>query len=218
MVHESDWLNTLDNLVALRRQLKANWGIPVRAELKSEHFRWGHGPMQGIRLRDRRDIFKIVMEYQAANLTALTFAVAIDKQKLALGQDAREFAFRFTLQRIDRTCKAKSERAIIFPDEGHGAFLRKMIRKYRRHQAISGHFGGQLNMPMERIIEDPHDKHSQDSFFTQVCDWNAYAAHRSRYVDPTRKVPPDLWDRLGTMIFTKVNSVRGGPPGIVIWP
>ena len=218
MVHETEWLSALDQLVQLRRDLKANWGIPVRDELKSEHFRWGHGPMKGIHLKDRFRVFRAVMDYQAKTVSAMTFAIAIDKHKLSIGQDAREFAFRFTLQRIDRTCNTRSERAIVFPDEGHGVFLRKLVRKNRRHQAIGGHFGGLLKLPMERIIEDPHDKHSQDSFFTQACDWNAYAAHRSSYVDPSRKVPSDLWDRLGPMIFTKVNSVRGGPPGIVIWP
>ena len=107
---------------------------------------------------------------------------------------------------------------MIFPDEGHAVFIRKLLRQVRRFQMIHGHYGGLRNIPVTRIVEDPHDKHSQDSFFTQVADWNAYAAHRSSYVDPIRRVPGDLWDRLGATLLLDVNKVKGGPPGIVRWP
>ena len=51
-----------------------------------------------------------------------------------------------------------------------------------------------------------------------MADWNAYAAHRSPYVAPSAGVKDNLWDALGGTRLLDVNAVRGGPPGIVLWP
>lgn len=89
----------------------------------------------------------------------------------------------------------------------------------RRHHFVPGHWGPTtIPFPTQRIVEDPNDRASQDSYFIQLADWNAYATHRSRYVDPRAQVPDDLWDELATTHLTAVNAVRGGPPGIVRYP
>ena len=67
-------------------------------------------------------------------------------------------------------------------------------------------------------MEDPSDRQSHDSYFIQLADWNALACHRSVYVDPTGTIPGDLWDELGDRRLLEVNSVTGGPPGLVVWP
>jgi hypothetical protein len=108
---------------------------------------------------------------------------------------------------------------MIFPDEGHGFFIRQRLRHMRRFHYIPQHWGrGTIAFPLQRIVEDPSERKSQDSYFIQLADWNAYAAHRSRYVDPAASVPGDLWDELGDARLEAVNAVRGGPPGIVKYP
>jgi hypothetical protein len=89
----------------------------------------------------------------------------------------------------------------------------------RRHHNIKGHFGGAtLSRPTERIIEDPNDRQSHDSYLIQLVDWNALACHRSKYVDPTARMPNDLWDQMPGRHLKKVNELTSGPPGIVVWP
>ena len=221
LVHETFWLQNLDSLVGLRRRLKERWGINTRVELKSEDFRWGHGAFKGldIGLRDRMNIYKDVMEFQPNSLSTSNFAVAIQKSKLTdKTKDARYWAWEFALQRINRFCVAKGERAILLPDEGHASFARKLLRQMRRIHTISGHYGGVLDIPVQLIVEDPQSQRSHDSYFIQVADWNAYAARRSPYIEPTGKVRKDLWDKLGDSLLLEVNQIRGGPSGIVKWP
>jgi hypothetical protein len=221
LIHENNWLQSLDRIITLRKHLKDRWGIPPRAELKSEYFRWGNGAFTGldIGLRDRMNIYKDVMEYQASSLDSRVFATAIKKGLIKdKSKDARHWAWTFTLQRIDRFCTDAKEHAMILPDRGHAPFIRKLLRGMRRHHSIEGYFGGKLDIPTQLIVEDPVDRLSKESYLIQVADWNAYAARRSPYVEPTKKVRPDLWDKLTPVLLTEVNKLKGGPPGIVIWP
>jgi len=50
----------------------------------------------------------------------------------------------------------------------------------------------------------------------QLADLNAYAAFRK--VFPGETVGENIWDELGNARILEVNSLRGGPPGIVVWP
>lgn len=221
LVPEEDWLSTLDQLVDLRRKLKT-YGIPTRPEMKATDLRRGRGPLLGLNrsTHDRMKLFRWLMLFQDRRLPSCrTFAVAINKAACASrGDDVRESAWRFALERVDRFCKGASSRAILFPDEGHGLFIKRLLRRRRRFNNVPGAYGGRLSIPMERIVEDPNDRQSHDSYFVQMADWNAYAAHRSAHVDPVRSVPSDLWDALGKRRLLEVNSVRGGPPGIVVRP
>lgn len=108
---------------------------------------------------------------------------------------------------------------MIFPDQGHGFFIRRRLRHMRRYHNVPRHWGGgTIAFPIHRIVEDPNERESQDSYFIQLADWNAYAAFHSQYVSPIRSVPADLWDELGNLFVKEVNAVRGGPPGIVLYP
>lgn len=223
LVHESRWHSTLDQIVSLRRELKKDYGIPTRAELKSEHFVYGRGPLKDLRLgRDgRMRIFENLLDFQA-NLELSNFAVAIAKGRIQAPEtnDPREIAWRYLSQRIDTFCRKPggTDRVMLLPDEGHGPLVRKIIRKARRFQVITGFYGGPLDIRAKYVVDDPFDKRSSESYFTQLADWNAYAAHRYREIDPIRRVPSDLWDRLGDTRLLEVNQLTGGPPGIVVWP
>jgi hypothetical protein len=223
LVHETRWIETLDALVDLRRRLKAKYGIPTRPEIKATDLRRGRGPLLPLRwsLADRMRLYQGLMLYQQRNLPAITaFSVAINKVPAAMkGWEPRLTAWDFTLQRVDRFCQPQGERAMIFPDEGHGAFIRRLLRRKRRFGFVPRRFGGgNFKLPTQRIVEDPNDRQSHDSYFTQLADWNAFAAHRSSYIDPMPNVPEDLWDRLGDRRLLAVNALTGGPPGIKVHP
>src|SRR5262249_1704575 len=125
----------------------------------------------------------------------------------------------FALQRIHTFSVKNDDKAMIFPDEGHGYFIRKMLRKMRRYHTVPGLWGGpDIQLNLDRIIEDPMDRTSHESFFTEMADWGAYAAHKASYVAPARHVPPEAWDKLAPVMLKAVNQNRGGPPAIVKWP
>jgi hypothetical protein len=221
LVPETEWLNTLDHFVQLRGHLRNKLGASTRPELKATDIIRARGPLKGLRTSpaDRVRLFGILLNRVGKMPGLKTFAIAIEKAGASgRGYDPREAAWQFALQRVDKFCAAADSRAILFPDEGHEPFIRKLTRRLRRFQTINGAFGGRLTIPMRRVIEDPNDRHSHDSYFIQAADWVAYAAHRSRYVAPSSRVPPTLWDRLGGALLLEVNRVRGGPPGLVVYP
>ena len=225
LIHEAVWLDALDLLVRIRRRLKTVFGIYVTPEIKATDFRWGSGPLQHLKwsAAQRADLFCRLLSIEN-RLNVQSFAVAINKaklQKLHPGRDPREVAWQYTLQRVDTFCRKQDERAALFPDAGHGFFIRSMVRRLRRHQVITGHFGGALNIKADRIIEDPSDRHSHDSYSVQLADWNAFAAHRSQYVVPKTSDFAGAWDQLGPSRLLAVNRFRHGvssAPAIVQYP
>lgn len=225
LVYETAWLDVLDELVALRKDLRVNYGLPPREELKGCHFRNGRGIFagRGIGRTQRMDIYRFIMNFQSS-LPIKTFSVAVQKQQAAAkGWDPRYCAWTFALQRLDKMCRDEDDRCSIFPDEGHGFFIRQRIRSMRRYHHIPKHYGpGSLRLPISRILEDPNDRKSEASYFVQLADLNAYATHRSLYIEPIRKMPQNIWDNLSTPLddarLLEVNAVRGGPPGIVKYP
>jgi hypothetical protein len=164
-------------------------------------------------------IFTGLMRVQA-KLPIKVFAVAIHKANaVSHDYECRRAAWQFALQRIHTFSSKESDCAMLFPDEGHGFFIRALLRKLRRHHTVPTFWGkGTIALNLERIIEDPNDRTSHNSLFTQLADWNVYAAHKSRHVSPSAHVPVDAWDKLGTSLLRAVNKNRGGPPAIVSWP
>ena len=230
LVHETHWLDSLDALVDLRRRLRAAYGIQARPEIKSTDLRRGKGPLAQLRwsVGQRMELYTNLMRFVDAEMPHLeVFAVAINKNPAhARGYLARDTAWEFALQRVHNFCQAdagdgnrRDERAMIFPDEGHFPLIRRLVRKMRRHQQVPRAFGGgSFTVPTNRLVEDPNDRQSHDSYFIQLADWAAYAAHRSAYIDPLAPVPTDLWDTLGARRLLAVNAVSGGPPGIKLHP
>lgn len=221
LVHEAHWLETLDMLVGLRRSLKNDHAIPTRPEIKSTDIRWSRGVLRALRwsLDKRMRLFRKLLRFEDEGLNLKTFCVAIEKAPAqARGWEPRYAAWTFAIQRINRFC-GNQEWATLYPDQGHGMFIRKRLRHMRRYHVVPGHYGPKtIPFPVQRIVEDPNERVSQDSYFIQIADWNAYAAHRSKHVDPICPVADDLWDELESTRLLEVNAVRGGPPGIVRYP
>lgn len=223
LVQEASWLQALDLLIDLRRGLRNHHGIGTRAELKGAHFRSGRGPLRplGWSRHQRMLLLRMLLSYVAQDLPIRIFGVAIDKAKAeAQGKQPRAEAWSLAMERVQRFIRdSKGEGAFILPDEGHGYFIRRLLRKMRRFHTVGSMFGTPpLKFPTNRIIEDPADRKSQDSYLVQVADWAAYACHRSKHVDPGNIVPPDLWDKLDEILIHQVSMYHGGPPGIVLGP
>lgn len=224
LIHQDHWRGALDDMIEFRRALRDAYGIPTRSELKAEYFVKGRGPFRGLKMsrKKRMEIFADAIEF-VASLRFTAFAITVAKERIQARKinDPRQVAWAYLTQRLDTFCRKHDpvEKTAVFPDEGHAKLVRKVIRKGRRFQIVKGRFGGNLDIKAEHIIEDPSDRHSQDSYFTQAADWAAYAAHRSRWVAPIRKVRTDLWDKWGNTRLLAVNDVTKRPePGIVVWP
>ncbi len=154
------------------------------------------------------------------SIPAKAFAVAIDKAPAAQRgwPDPRVPAWTFAFQRLQRFASNQTDHVMVFPDEGHDFLLKRLLRKGRRYHQIRGHFGRVLQLPMSRIVEDPNSRKSHESYFIQLADWLAFAAHRSTYVDPKGPHSSSLWDQVTALHLAEVNRLKGGPPAIVRYP
>jgi len=110
--------------------------------------------------------------------------VVVNKVGKPLTYDVFSNAWQALFQRFENTLKNgnfpgayRNDFGMIFTDATDG---RKLVRLVRRmsavnfipNQAWTG--GGSRNIPILRVIEDPHSKDSKDSYFIQACDVSAY--------------------------------------------
>ena len=220
LIHDRDWLNALDQTVAFRRYLRDEFHIPPRAELKASWLIHNKGDIRssGLTYKARMAAYLAAMRFQRKTGLFRTFTVLVNKAEIMKRPfDVRECAWRFAIQRLERFGTANKDNVHVLPDEGHGDFIIKKIRAMRRFHYVPSAFGPEsLERKAENIVEDASDRNSRESYFIQLADLNAYAAFRK--VFPGSNFGEEIWDTLGQSRVTEVNKVRGGPPGIVMWP
>jgi hypothetical protein len=225
LVEDSAWNGAFESLLLLRRFLNAKLGVPVRAEIKSNHLVRNGGPFHARPQSEktRRNIYRMHLRVLPKN-GLQAFAVVVDKQLCATrypGRDPREMAWETLLQRLERTSSSWTTPFMILHDEGENDLVRKWVRKARRHLTAGSAFGtGSLTFAAKWFIDDPVPKQSHHSYFIQVADLVAYAAFRKLHASPHAKpvVPTTMWDAIGTARLSVVNYMSGGPPGIVTRP
>lgn len=220
LLQETDWLDALDQTIAFRRYLQRNFRIPPRAELKSNWLIHNKGDIKSAKLTypARLAAYKAVMRFQRKCGLFKSFTVLIDKTKIKnRDSDVRDITWQYAIQRLERFGTASKDNIHVLPDEGHGEFIRKKIRAMRRYNNVPSAFGGpSLDRKAQNIVEDSSDRRSHESYFIQFADLNAYAAFRR--VFPGSTFGTDIYDELGDARLTAVNSISGGPTGIVVWP
>lgn len=223
IVKDEDWLNTLDQIISFRRFLFQNFGLRQRDELKAGYLIHGTGPFSKLRTSEaaRMRIYKQTLRFQQKLGTIKTWAILIDKDKWegkGWNIGIRDVAWENMIQRIEAYTRYGKENCMIFPDEGHPAFVRGMFRRMRRFNLVQSAYepGRKLSRPATFIVEDPNYRHSNESYFVQLADMNAYAAYR--HIFPESYFGAEYWDELGDAREEKVNRIRGGPTGIVVRP
>lgn len=220
IVDEKDWLSTLDQIVFFRKFLRKRYGLRLHDEIKANYLIHNTGPFKRLKVSDdaRRSIYRGFMRFQQKCATVTTFAIVINKQAIQKRTiDPRDQAWTYAIQRLERHGNARGCNMKVFPDEGHGMFIRRKLRKMRRFSVVKSAFGGpSLAREAKNIIEDSSDRESHESYFVQLADLNAYAAVRA--VHPIPKFDAAMWGELGSCRDSSVNKVRGGLPGIVAWP
>lgn len=220
LLHDSDWLNALDQTIAFRRYLRDNFHITPRAELKASWLIHNKGDIRraGLRYPARLAAYRAALRFQRKCGLFRSFTILIDKNKIQKRDtDVRETAWQYAIQRLERFGTDKKDNIHVLPDEGHGEFIRKKIRAMRRFSHVPSAFGGPaLDRKAQNIVEDSSDRRSHESYFIQLADLNAYAAFRR--VFPGASFGGDIYDELGDARVTEVNTLSGGPTGVVVWP
>ena len=201
-----------------RKRLKASDGIYVYKEFHATDFVAGRGRIapKAIGKYRRSEIFGEALDVVASLPQAQLF-------NCVANFDEEDFAYERILNRLNRTLQPDvwDSYAMLLWDEGKDAEHRKLTRRMRVMNPIPSRYGewpeGTVtkNIPMDRIIEDPLFKKSEQSYFIQLVDFCAFALLRAENPLASRsKYGLDkAFRRLHPICFRAAN--KRDPHGIV---
>jgi Protein of unknown function (DUF3800) len=187
VVHETRWREFVNLLIAFRKTLRSVYALPVRDEIHSAEFLNGRIHAVGgaaiarhVRLAILRNT---IDELAKINFISIT-NVVINKTGKPLGYDVFAAAWGTLFQRFENTLTHgnfrggfRNDYGIVITDATAGTKLARMVRRMAAFNYIphDGRLGsGSRNIPIVRVIEDPHGKDSAETLPIQMCDVCAY--------------------------------------------
>ena len=182
VVHEARWRDLIDRLVTFRKVQRSVHGLPVRGEIHAAEFinTRAFGIPRHVRLAILRNTLD---ELAKINFVSFTHVI-VDKGTKAAPYDVFDSAWITLFQRFENTLLYgnfpgghQSDFGIVITDATNGERLKRLMRRmavfnYIPHDPSFG--GGARNVPIRRLIEDPHGKDSKDTLPIQMCDVTAY--------------------------------------------
>jgi hypothetical protein len=175
-----NWKIFLDKVKAFRRELKRDFGLAMKADLRAKDLWNNSGDFRELSLSyaDRHRIFRKTAEFlrfcQEVNI--LTVSINKGSSQLPSAVKIDEAAWQMFLQGYENWLLARQEFGIVVNDEGRDKMLRLLSRKMRLYNLIPSHYEGCYQAPIVKIIDDPFSRHSQYSYFVQLADISAYLA------------------------------------------
>jgi hypothetical protein len=181
VVHESRWRDFTTQVATFRKTLRSVHGLPLRNEIHASHF-IKSPPVPGMSRHIRLAILRnFIDELAKMDFISIT-NVIVDKTNKPTTYDVFLNAWQALFQRFENTLSYgnfpgahRNDFGIVLTDGTDGRKLQRMVRRMAVHNPVPNMSGvGYRNLPIVRIIEDPHPKDSKDSYFIQACDTCAY--------------------------------------------
>jgi len=233
VVHESKWYQLLNDVIALRRQLRQNYGLKMHEEIHTtEWFTKPNESISKIPKHVRLQICRNIIDFEEKLDYIKLLHVVVDKASISakipnLQSDyIFEQAWKHLIQRIDNTLHFRNfpggygveEFAILLPDRTDDRKLRSLIRKMRHFNYVP-YVGGTSARPlnMKYIIEDANMRDSMTSYIIQLADVNAYFLHQrlapNKYM--RKKKGYNYFMRLDKVLFKQASQRCRWNKGIV---
>jgi hypothetical protein len=184
VIHESRWRDFVTQMKAFRSTMRTAHALPIRTEIHASDY-VKKAPIPGMAPHVRLAILRnLVDELAKMNFISIT-NVVVNKTTKSAPYDVFENAWQALFQRFENTLNAgnfpgghRTDQGLILTDSTNGRKLQRMVRRMAAINYIpnmQARFGpGSRNIPLVKIIEDPHPKDSKDSYFIQACDVCAY--------------------------------------------
>lgn len=222
-VHESNWRDLLNQLVSFRRTMRTVHGLPLRAEIHSSDY-LRSPPVPGMQKHVRLAILRQFLDELAKSPYIKFTHVIVDKQGKPANYPVFDNTWQALIQRFDNTIgygnfpgAHRGDKGMVLVDATDGNRLTRLVRKMGVHNPIPGMQGmATRNLPLLRLIEDPHHKNSVDSYFIQACDVTAYFLQQKYkpcgYI--RKKGAQHYFNRLQPVLNTRASMTNGF--GIVV--
>jgi len=214
VVHERNWRPFIERLIAFRKTLKTVYGLGVRTELHaSEYIR---KPVDGLTKYDRLAILRNTLDELAKMPDISITNIVVDKIDKPADYDVFQKAWGVLFQRFENTLfygnfpgNFRDDFGMVLSDATAGQKLTQMVRRMAVYNPIPSSYGqGSRNIPIKKIIEDPHFKDSRSSLPVQMADVCAYFLHQkyapNGYIK--RKAAQNYFDRLQPVLNLKAST------------
>lgn len=215
VVHETRWREFVNALIAFRRTLRSVYGLPVRTEIHASHY-VNKNPVnlpRHVRLAILRNTLDELAKLNYISITN----VIVRKAGKPLDYDVFLAAWGTLFQRFENTMNNgnfpgahRNDSGIVITDATAGKKLLRLVRKMAVHNYIPHdprYGGGARNVPIRKVIEDPHGKNSAETLPIQMADVAVYFLQQ-RY-DPNafvRKRRAQLYfDRLDPVLNKRAS-------------
>jgi hypothetical protein len=181
IIHESRWRDFVAVMVAFRTTMCTVYGLPISSELHASHF-IKSPPVPFMKRHVRLAILRnFIDELAKIDLISIT-NVIVDKSNKPANYDVFQNAWQALFQRFEHTLRYgnfpgayRTDFGIVLTDATDGRKLQNLVRRTAIPNPAPNMSGvGYRNIPPVRIIEEPHQKDSKDSYFIQACDTCAY--------------------------------------------
>ncbi len=183
VIHESRWRDFTAQMAAFRKTLRAVYGLPIRTEIHASAY-IKKPPIPGMAPHIRLSILRNLLD-ELAKLNFISITnVIVDKSTKAAPYDVFANAWQALFQRFENTLSYgnfpgghRADFGLVLTDNTDGRKLQRLVRRMAVYNPVPhapAYGPGARNLPMLRVIEDPHPKDSVDSYFIQACDVCAY--------------------------------------------
>jgi hypothetical protein len=211
------WKTSFNAFKEYRHKLKKDHGIFVTKEMHAWKFVSGRGRISDkvITKYSRVCIFNETLDQVVQFPGARLFNAVFPKsQKMR--------AFERMINRINRTLQAWDSHGILICDQGNELSYTRLVRRMAVYNPIPSKVGIWLetgqewqNVPIDRIVEDPIFKQSDQSFFIQLCDFSAFALLRreNQLESKNRYGLHESFDRLNSILVREASPKD--PDGII---
>lgn len=182
------WRIAFSEVRKFRGDLRRAYGIYVYKELHAWKFVSGRGKIADrvVTKGQRVAIFNNALDLMTKLPGARLFNVVFPKAERMKG-------YEWLINRINRTLVAWGSHGILICDQGNELAYTRLVRKMGIYNPVPSNQGLWLdsgtawkNFPVDRIVEDPFFKPSDQSYFIQLCDFAAYALLRRENPIPSK--------------------------------
>lgn len=172
--HHSIWKENYRKIHEIRKELKENYGLPIKQEFHTKEFVVDKDPYHGKYAAEVRKeiLFKFLNSVKELDLKIIS--VVINKMKINRpAYDVLKNALTYNVQRIENDLNylRADAKFLIITDEGRIGKMRSTTRSIQKINYIPSMYNQQsYRREIANLIEDPLPKKSSESYFIQLAD------------------------------------------------
>lgn len=187
VLHELRWRQTLDELIAFRREQKTDFGLKLREEIHANPMLSKPGALVRIPKHQRLEILRRYADKLASMPDLSLICVVVDKANKPATYDVFDAAWKALIQRFENTLAHRNftgprnpdDMGMLFPDRSDEKKLNALLRSMRAFNPVpSQQSSGYRNLQIRTIIEDPNYRDSSHSYFIQSVDVTAFLLYQ----------------------------------------